>query len=59
MGRMTLPPPPAFMAPVGLPRIEPGDDARLALARHRAAAAQANARLSASRRWYESLARDR
>lgn len=56
---MTLPPPPAFMAPVGLPRIEPGDDARLALARHRAAAAQANARLSASRRWYESLARDR
>ena len=54
-----LPTAPAFMNPVALPAIKAGDDARAVAARQRAAAAAANARLRASRNWYETLRKDR
>lgn len=53
-----LPDPPACMAPVAIPTIEPGMDARLALARHRAALKDANGRLSCSREWYSFVRKD-
>lgn len=52
---ITLPVPPACMAVVAIPKIRAGDDARLALARHRAALAAANGNLTCSRDWYEAV----
>jgi len=52
---VNLPPPPACMAPVALPAVNVGDDARLALAKHRAALASANGNLSCSLKWYEKV----
>ena len=49
---VTLPPAPACMAPVALPEIKAGDDARSAIASHRASLAKANKRLECSRKWY-------
>jgi hypothetical protein len=49
---VTLPPAPACMAPVALPEIRAGDDARSAIASHRASLAKANKRLECSRKWY-------
>jgi hypothetical protein len=40
------------MAPVGVPGVKVGDDARAALARSRAALASANGNLECSRKWY-------
>ncbi|MGF7160013.1 hypothetical protein FHS85_001636 [Rhodoligotrophos appendicifer] len=50
-----LPPPPAFLAAIPLPAVRNGMDARLALGQNRAAAAEANARLKASRQWYDGV----
>lgn len=50
-----LPPAPPFLAPVALPSLRMGADARLALAEHRAAAVDANARLARSAEWYQTL----
>jgi len=52
---VNLPGPPACMAPVAVPQLAAGDDARLALARHRAALASANGNLGCSRTWYEEV----
>lgn len=49
---VTLPPPPVCMSPVPVPAVRAGDDARAALARHRAALVEANGRLNCSERWY-------
>lgn len=49
---VNLPPPPACMAPVPVPPIAVGDDARALVARHRAALMEANGNLSCSRSWY-------
>ena len=49
---VNLPPPPACLAQVPLPKIAAGDDARAQIARHRAALVQANGNLECSRRWY-------
>lgn len=43
------------MAPVTLPPIEAGMDAREVLARHRAALRGANGRLECSREWYSGV----
>jgi hypothetical protein len=40
------------MAEVPVPTIRAGDDARAALARHRAALTEANGRLDCSKQWY-------
>ena len=40
------------MAPVAVPGVKVGDDARVALARSRAALASANGNLDCSRQWY-------
>lgn len=50
-----FPPGPPFLAPVALPNPRLGADARLALAEHRAAAVEANARLARSAEWYQTL----
>ena len=50
-----LPPPPSCMAPVAVPEIRVGDDARAALARQRAALATANGHLDCSKDWYEAV----
>lgn len=55
---VALPAPPSCMAPVELPKIEVGMDAREALARHRAALKGANGRLECSRDWYSEVRRD-
>ena len=52
---VNLPAPPACMAPVPVPLLAAGDDARLALARYRAATASANGNLVCSRTWYEGV----
>lgn len=52
---VNLPPPPACMAPVPLPAIKAGDDARAQIARHRAALVQANGNINCSLRWYGSV----
>lgn len=52
---VNLPPPPSCMAVVAVPVLRPGDDARLALARHRAALGAANGNLVCSRDWYEAV----
>lgn len=49
---VNLPQAPACMAPVPVPGIKVGDDARSALARHRAALEEANGRLDCARKWY-------
>lgn len=50
-----LPPAPAFVAPVAVPDVQAGDDARVLLAHHRAALAVANGRLIQTRQWYGKL----
>lgn len=55
---VNLPPPPACMAREPVPEIRAGDDARLALARSRAALASANGRLDCSRKWYQGVRRN-
>jgi hypothetical protein len=52
---VNLPPPPGCMAPVGVPTIKAGDDARSALARSRGALKQANGNLTCSRKWYDGV----
>jgi hypothetical protein len=52
-----LPPAPACLAEVPVPLVNVGDDARLALARSRAALASANGNLRCGRAWYDALAR--
>lgn len=53
--KVALPPPPACMAPVDVPPIAAGDDARVALAKSRAALASANGNLTCSRKWYQGV----
>jgi hypothetical protein len=53
----SLPPAPAFMAPVAIPTIAIGDDVRAALAKHRASLLGANKRLDDSRTWYAKVRR--
>lgn len=52
-----LPGPPPFMAPVDLPPIVDGENAKVALAQHRAALVIARARAQKSREWYLDLRR--
>lgn len=52
---VNLPVAPTCMAPVPVPPIKTGDDARSALARSRAALAQANGNLTCSAKWYEKV----
>jgi hypothetical protein len=52
---VNLPPPPACLAPVAVPVIAVGDDARIALARHRAALALANGNLECVGAWYAGV----
>lgn len=52
---VNLPGPPACLAPVALPPVKAGDDARAALARHRAALIDANGHLVCGRRWYAGV----
>lgn len=52
-----LPSAPVCMAPVVVPLISEGDDARLALARRSVALGAANANLTCSRRWYDTVRR--
>lgn len=54
---VNLPAPPSCMAKEPVPEIRAGDDARLALARSRAALASANGRLACSRKWYDGVRR--
>jgi len=51
----TYPARPPFMAPVDVPPIAAGDDARLALAKRTAALTTANDRLTQSADWYDNL----
>ena len=54
-----LPPAPSkLMRPVPVPKTYKGMDARIALRRYDTALVEANARLSASAGWYESVRRD-
>ena len=46
------------MAPVVVPQIEAGMDAREALARHRAALKAANAHLNCSKDWYAGVRKE-
>lgn len=55
---VNLPPPPACMAPVEVPAVEAGADARAVLARDRASLTAANGRLKCSRAWYEGVRRE-
>ena len=50
-----LPNPPNCMSQEAVPRLAVGQDAREALARHRAALGRANGRLKCSRGWYEKV----
>lgn len=50
-----LPPPPAFMQPVGEPAVAVGDDARVAWKRTSVALKDANRRLQHSRGWYTNV----
>lgn len=43
------------MAPVPVPVVKTGDDARVALARHRAALVAANGDLNCSAQWYAKV----
>lgn len=52
---VSLPPPPVCMTEVPVPAVKAGDDARAALARHRAALLRANGNLDCSERWYEKV----
>lgn len=52
---VNLPPGPSCMAPVAVPEVRVGDDARAALARHRAALRDANGNLICSRDWYKHI----
>jgi hypothetical protein len=54
---MELPAPPSFMEPVPVHRLNPGQDARDALAHDRGALKEANARLRKSKAWYVRLRR--
>ncbi len=50
--------PQRLMRPVPVPKTVAGQDARVALRRYDAALIEANSRLSASARWYQSVRRD-
>jgi hypothetical protein len=52
---VNLPDAPACMAPVPVPVVAAGDDARAQIARHRAALLSANGNLKCSYRWYGEL----
>lgn len=52
---VSLPPAPVFLAPVKVPEVKAGDDARLDLAKTNAALKVANARLDASRQIYNAM----
>lgn len=51
----TLPPAPDYLRPVAPPKLKAGQDARAAVAQHRAALGQANTRLANTRTWYECV----
>jgi hypothetical protein len=53
-----LPSAPAFLAPVRVPVLALGEDARKALADHRAALGEANGRLAQARAWYRGVAKN-
>jgi len=46
------------MSPVATPDLIAGEDARAALARHRAALKAANGRLDCSRQWYAEIRKE-
>jgi hypothetical protein len=52
---VNLPPPTQCLNQVAVPQVKIGDDARIALARSRTALAEANVRLSCSKKWYEKI----
>lgn len=52
---VNLPGKPGCMAPVAVPGIAAGQDARKALARSRAALASANGNLRCSAKWYDRI----
>lgn len=54
----SLPPPPASMQPVQVPRIAKGTSARASLYDHRAALLKANGRLRATGAWYEGVRKE-
>jgi hypothetical protein len=53
----SLPQAPSYLAPVPVPALTAGQDARSALARSRGALSDANGRLTASREWYDGVRR--
>jgi len=55
---VNLPPPSPCLAPVPVPTIKAGDDARIALARHRAALGAANGNLICASKWYKKIRAD-
>lgn len=52
---VVLPPAPSFLAPVAIPAIKAGDDARVTLAKMKAAAEAANLRLTYTRATYDAM----
>ena len=52
---VNLPAPPRCMAPVAVPPLAEGEDARAALARSRAALKAANGNLECSAKWYKGV----
>lgn len=55
---VSLPPAPPCMGPVAVPEIEAGMDARVALARQRAALKAANGHLICSKDWYDGIRKE-
>lgn len=53
-----LPPPPASLQPVPLPKIVAGQDVRVSRFDHRQALIKANTRIVNSRGWYEQVRKD-
>lgn len=54
-GKHTLPPAPAYMAPVAPPKVSTGDDARLVAGKALAGLNEANKRIVDGRSWYDAL----
>lgn len=54
----SLPPRPDFIAPVPVPALRVGDNAKLALAKTRAALDQSNGRLTDAGAWYDNVRAD-
>ena len=56
-GLRVYPAAPAFMSPVAIPDVNLSEDARILLAKHRAALIKANRNLVQSRAWYDDLSK--